>query len=103
MRTIHEIARDMISLWWKNRSKKNTSLPFPQWRKTVYFGAVPYLEAMLEMVGDEGYGYDSTDSIILYGLSNMSAFRGPEAKALKEELRGHLSENRKNTTMGARA
>lgn len=93
MRPIHDIAQDMIHRWHDNRAKKHADKIVDRWRETVYFGAVPYLEAMLTMRGQEGYGADSTDYIILYGLSNMSTFRGPEAKALKAELRGHLTEN----------
>ena len=93
MREIHEIAGDMIYVWFKNRAKKWAKLSPNGWRECVYFGAVPYLEALLTMRGQEGYGADSTNSMILYALSNMSAFRGPEAKALKAELRGHLTRN----------
>lgn len=93
-RTVSEIAREIIETWWINRAKKYTNKTLGEWRDVVYFGAVPYLEAMLTLRSQAetpNYGLDSLDSIILYGLSNMSAFRGPRARALKEELRGHLS------------
>lgn len=90
-RPIYEIARDMIRVWFNNRAKKHAKRTPNEWREVVYFGAVPYLEALLTMRGQEGYLYDSTDSVILYALSNMASFRGPEAKALKAELRTHLS------------
>jgi hypothetical protein len=86
-RSIRLIAADIINTWYQNRAKKYASKEPHEWRDVVYFGAVPYLEAMLTMSGDEGYGLDSTASIVLYGLSNMSSFRGPEAKALKVELK----------------
>ena len=59
--------------------------------KNVYFGAIPYLEAMrnLEAPGDK-YGQDSARSIIAYFLSNARAWRGPEAKAIKAELNAML-------------
>ena len=54
----------------------------------VYFGAVPYLEAMLSLDSiDDKYGCDSAKSIVLYFLSNASTWRGPEAKRLKAELK----------------
>lgn len=90
-RMLYEIAENIISVWYANRAKKHANKSPSQWREIVYFGAVPYLEALLTMRGQEGYGYDSTDSVILYALSNMSTFRGPEARALKDELRTHLS------------
>jgi hypothetical protein len=86
-RPIRVIAESIIRAWWENRAKKHVNVPLARWQDVVYFGAVPYLEAMLTMRGDEGYGLDSTASIVLYGLSNMAAFRGPEARALKAELK----------------
>ncbi|SFI80846.1 hypothetical protein SAMN05216275_10544 [Streptosporangium canum] len=70
-RPIHVIASDIRAEW-----------------KKVYFGAVPYLEAMEELkeVTDMYYA-DSADSIIRYFLSNASTFRGPRAKEIKAELK----------------
>jgi len=71
VRAISAIARD-IKREWKN----------------VYFGAVPYLDAMmsLETIADN-YGYDDAKSIIAYFLSNATGFRGPAARLLKAELK----------------
>ena len=57
------------------------------WKK-VYFGAVPYLEAMarLETVRDN-YGYDDAKSIVLYFLSNATSWRGDVARRVKAELK----------------
>jgi hypothetical protein len=56
-----------------------------------YFGAVPYLNAMLSLgSASDSYGHDDARSIINYFLCNASTFRGPEAKALKAELKAHL-------------
>jgi hypothetical protein len=73
-RPIHEIATDIKAAWPK-----------------VYFGAVPYLDAMrsLDKITDS-FGYDSADSIVRYFLSNASTFRGERARALKAELKGLL-------------
>lgn len=73
-RTLSEIARDVRKHWPR-----------------VYFGAVPYLEAMATM-GDIGgsHGEDSGRSVVNYFLANAQSFRGPEAKRIKAELRGML-------------
>jgi len=57
------------------------------WRK-VYFGAVPYLEAMgsLNEIG-ENYGLDSGKSIVLYFLANARGWKGETAKRVKAELK----------------
>lgn len=53
----------------------------------VYFGAVPYLDAMsmLNSVNDK-YIMDSGKSIVLYFLSNAGAWRGEVARNVKKEL-----------------
>jgi hypothetical protein len=61
-----------------------------EWKK-VYFGAVPYLEAMGELSSiTDNYGYDTGESVVLYFLSNASTWRGPVAKAVKAELKRRL-------------
>lgn len=57
------------------------------WRN-VYFGAVPYLEAMstLDTIHD-AYGCDDGASIVNYFLANAQSWRGPTAKAIKAELK----------------
>ena len=79
MRPIHEIATEIQAVWRKLG-------------KGIYFGAVPYLEAM-RCISDKSdhYGCDSGESVILYGLSNMATFRGADARRLKAELKAHLS------------
>ena len=71
MRTLSKIASEIKKDWEK-----------------VYFGAVPYLNAMamLESVNDK-YGMDSAKSIVLYFLSNASTWRGETAKRVKAELK----------------
>ena len=57
------------------------------WKK-VYFGAVPYLDAMLQLQSiDDNYGMDSAKSVVLYFLSNASTWRGETAKRIKLELK----------------
>ncbi|KKN19818.1 hypothetical protein LCGC14_0942020 [marine sediment metagenome] len=77
-RPIHMIAREIIAVW----------TPIG---KGVNFGAKPYLEAMLTLNDiSDNYGLDDGATILLYGLSNMSSFRGSEARTLKAELKEHL-------------
>lgn len=57
------------------------------WKK-VYFGAVPYLDAMgsLDLITDK-YGHDDARSIVIYFLGNSSSWRGETAKRIKAELK----------------
>lgn len=74
MRTLSEIAREIRSDWTK-----------------VYFGAVPYLDAMstLTSTSDSFYA-DSGDSIVRYFLANAGTWRGETARRVKAELKGML-------------
>ncbi|MGK6342479.1 hypothetical protein ACMGDK_09585 [Chryseobacterium sp. DT-3] len=56
--------------------------------KNVYFGAVPYLNAMrsLNSVNDS-YFEDSAGSIINYFLANATTWRGEIARAVKAKLK----------------
>lgn len=60
------------------------------WKK-VYFGAVPYLEALacLNDIG-EAYGADSGRSVVAYFMANANTWRGPVARAIKAELNKRL-------------
>lgn len=73
-RPINVIAREIRNNWPK-----------------VYFGAVPYLDAMrsLDRITDS-YGEDSGKSVVLYFLSNANTWRGEKARELKTELRALL-------------
>lgn len=71
VRPIHEIAKEIKENW-----------------DNVYFGAVPYLQAMLTLNSiNDKYGWDSADSIIRYFLANAQYWRGEKAKKIKEELK----------------
>jgi hypothetical protein len=70
-RSISEIAAEIRADW-----------------KPVYFGAVPYLEAMGSLDGiTSSYGADSARSIVAYFLSNASRWKGDTAKRIKAELK----------------
>jgi len=67
--TTNELGR-LISRDWQN--------PF--------YGAVPYIKALKELV-DGKYYLDDEKTIILYFLSNANTWRGPIAREVKKELR----------------
>lgn len=58
---------------------------------TPYFGAVPYLNAMLSLnsIKDNFYA-DTGRSVVLYFLSNAATWRGEDAKRIKAELKSML-------------
>ncbi len=73
-KTISQIAT-MIEKDWKN----------------IYFGAVPYLEAMHFLSSiDDNYICDSGSSVIAYFLSNATTWKGPIAREIKKELNKRL-------------
>lgn len=60
------------------------------WKK-VYFGAVPYLDAMSQLdTVDEKFGYDNAKDIVRYFLANASGWRGEVARRVKAELKAML-------------
>ena len=73
-RPIYVIAREIKNDW-----------------KNVYFGAVPYLQAMstLDKITDN-FVNDSAKTIIIYFLSNAQTWRGETAKRIKQELKDLL-------------
>lgn len=60
------------------------------WKK-VYFGAVPYLDAMstLNSINDR-YISDSGRSIVSYFLANAMTWKGDKAREIKKELNAML-------------
>jgi hypothetical protein len=75
-RPLYEIASE-IRKDWRATSKNG-----------IYFGAVPYLDAMstLNQISDN-YGLDSGKSIVIYFLANAQTWKGEKAKAIKVELK----------------
>jgi hypothetical protein len=60
------------------------------WQKP-YFGAVPYLQAMLSFDSlDDEYGAEDGRTIVRYFLSKASGYRGETARRLKAELKQAL-------------
>lgn len=72
-RKLSEIAKDILQHW-----------------KNPYFGAKPYIQAMLLINSAEPnapYLYESAEDIVAYFLANATTFRGEDAKRIKAELK----------------
>lgn len=73
-RPLYEIAAEIKADW-----------------KNVYFGAKPYLDAMMTLDSiDDNYMFDSGRSIVAYFLANAQTWRGETAKRIKKELNSML-------------
>ena len=71
MRPLHEIAEEIVADW-----------------RPIWFGAVPYVEAMRCLnTLDDHYGEDSARTIVSYFLGNAKTWRGETARRIKAELR----------------
>jgi hypothetical protein len=79
-RPLYQIASEIRKNWKKEISGSS-----------LYFGAVPYLDAMstLDKISDN-YGLDSGRSIVAYFLSNASTWKGDKAREIKKELNAML-------------
>jgi hypothetical protein len=79
-RALYEVAMEIKKLW-----------------KEPYFGAVPYLNAMLELQDiRQMYGLDPADSVVRYFLSNATRWHGDDARRIKKELNDMLVEHKKS-------
>lgn len=75
-RTFKQIAEDIKSAWIRINS-----------------GAVPYLEALLQLDTTDPnamYLYDKARDIAMYFLANAQTFRGNTAQKLKAELKSMM-------------
>lgn len=71
VRPLHVIAKDIRTHW-----------------PNMYFGAVPYCDAMRELnTIQDKYFADSAKSVVLYFLANASTWRGEDARRIKAELK----------------
>jgi hypothetical protein len=76
-RSLSEIAREI---------KKS-------WGEKMYFGAKPYVSAMLSLGSiKDNYGCDSAEMIVRYFLSNACSWRGEDARRIKKELNEMLKD-----------
>ena len=63
------------------------------WAKP-YFGAVPYLDAMLHLnTIRDTYYFDDAASVVRYFLANANTWKGETARAIKAELKAMLKGN----------
>ena len=72
-RKLSEIAKDILQHW-----------------KNPYFGAKPYIQAMLLINSaepDAPYLAESAEDIVIYFLANATTFRGEDARRIKAELK----------------
>ena len=61
--------------------------------KNIYFGAVPYLQAMFQLENiNDMYGQDNARSIINYFLANAGSWRGEIARDVKKKLKDLLKQ-----------
>ena len=75
----------------KSRGLRKIALEVLKDWSSPYFGALPYLDAMLQLDGiDEDFGRDSGRSIVHYFLVNATMWRGDVARRVKAELRRML-------------
>ena len=74
VRPLYEIAAEIKADW-----------------TNVYFGAVPYLQAMgmVSSVND-WFGNDTAKDVVIYFLSNAKTWRGDTAKRVKAELKAMI-------------
>jgi len=79
-RPLYKIAQE-IGTDWKATAKNGK----------IYFGAVPYLNAMLTLDKiTDNYGFDSGRSIVAYFLANAQTWKGETARRVKKELNAML-------------
>lgn len=63
--------------------------------KSIFYGAVPYVDAMRELKTlHDRYYHDTAKSIVTYFLANAGTWRGPAARRIKAELNTILKEYR---------
>jgi hypothetical protein len=77
VRPINEVAREILKLW-----------PTGQGKGKMYFGAVPYANAMLSVEKKEDlYGQDTAESLVIYFLANATTWKGDDVRRIKAELK----------------
>jgi hypothetical protein len=61
------------------------------WGSKIYFGAKPYIMAMLSLNSiDDKYMLDDARDIVRYFLANASTWRGEVARRVKAELKAMI-------------
>ena len=76
-RKLSEIAKDILQHW-----------------KNPYFGAKPYIQAMLLIHSSDPkapYLAESAEDIVAYFLANATSFRGEDARRINAELKSNYN------------
>jgi len=88
----HRVQGDESVTDYRGKSISEIARAIRKHWKQVNFAAKPYLDAMLSLEKiDDDYGEDSGRMVVNYFLGNASQFKGPEAKAIKAELKRLLA------------
>jgi hypothetical protein len=84
-RYLFEIAEDITKAANDYSTEKGKA---PSW----WYYSAQYVEALrsLETI-DQMYFYDTADSVVRYLLSNLTTWRGEQARKIKEELKSMLT------------
>jgi hypothetical protein len=79
-RPLNKIAAEILTLW-------RDTPPSPN----VMRFSLPYVRAMLDLEScNDMYGLEYGDMVVAYAQSNMSNWRGEDARRIKAELKLHL-------------
>lgn len=80
-RPLHVIAREILTHLSAQLAARKKPGPDP------FYGARPYLDAMLSMGSiEDNYFGDSGTSVVIYCVSNLTPWKGPDARRIKAEL-----------------
>ena len=95
MGTFTELNTDTIQQFTLSELANIALADWPR-KPNFCFAARPYLEALLDVNQKSisgSYGYDSVQGIVLYFITNTSAWKGDVARLVKGELKRRLREN----------
>ncbi len=82
LRPLNKIAAEILTLW-------RTAPP----SQNVMRFSMPYVRAMLDLKScSDKYGLEYGDMIVAYATSNMTNWRGEDARRIKAELKLHLEQ-----------
>ena len=81
LRPLHEIGREMVPLLEA----------LPETHMARWAGLAQAVPLCSMETAKEDYGYDSGVSVVASLLGNISGWRGPDAKRIRQELKDHLA------------
>lgn len=87
-----EMATTCDNVRARDRTISDIAIEIQKTWPNVNFAARPYLQAMKYISNlSDYYGQDDARGIVLYFLSNATAWRGDDARRIKAELKSMLS------------